>query len=249
MLTKEILSLQHPLVKHFVRVRQNKRYRDEQEAVLFTGLNAIKELSQTHTFEKLLIQKGFDPPFPITAKETYVVSQEILAKITSLENPEGIAVELRKPEPCELDACPRVLLIDQLNDPGNLGTLLRTALGFGWGVFIMEGSVDLFNDKVLRASKGAIFSILFDRGNEEKLKNLLSKQPWKLFAADPEGKNLPTQIQGPLMLAIGNEAHGLSPFVKKTFEKISIQMKNHTESLNAAVAGGILLYLFQETAR
>jgi len=247
MLAKEILSLQHPLVKHLVRVRQNKSYRDEQETVLFTGINAIKELAQTHTFEKLLVQKGFELPFPITAQETYVVSEEILSKITALENPEEIAVELRQPKPRDLSACQRVLLLDQISDPGNLGTLLRTALGFGWGVFIMEGSVDLFNDKALRASKGAIFSIPFDRGDEKQLKILLSHRPWTLFAADPEGKTLPTQIPGPLMLAIGNEAHGLSSFIKKTFEKIAIQMKNRTESLNAAVAGGILLYLFQET--
>jgi TrmH family RNA methyltransferase len=247
MLAKEILSLQHPLVKHLVRVRQNKSYREAQETVLFTGINALKELAQSHSFEKLFIQKGFNLPFSHSAKETYIVSKEVLSKITALENPEGVAAELRKPEPQDLSKCQRVLLIDKLSDPGNLGTLLRTALSFGWGVFIMEGSVDLFNDKTLRASKGAIFSLVFDRGDEEHLKKLLSKRPWKLLAADPEGKKLPVVKQEPLILAIGNEAHGLSSFIKKTFETIAIPMKNHTESLNAAIAGGILLYLFQET--
>jgi TrmH family RNA methyltransferase len=246
MLTKEILSLQHPLVKDLKKLRQNKSYREEKQTVVFTGLNALKELAQKFTFEKLLIQKGFTLPFKARAKETYIVSEEILTKITGMKNPEEVAVELLMPKPSDLLASERVLLLDGISDPGNMGTLLRAAHAFGWSVFVMEGSVDLFNDKAIRASKGALFSLQFDSGTKDKLEALLSKKPWQLFAADPKGDPLRQKIQGPLILAIGNESKGLSPYVEKRFKKIAIPMKSHTESLNAAVAGGILLYLLQD---
>lgn len=248
MLAKEILSLQHPLVKQLVQIRQNKKERKQHATVLFTGLNALKELAPTCSFERLFIERGYTLPFPVTAKETYIVSKEILKKITGLENPEEAAAEIEKPQPRDLSSLKRVLLLDHVSDPGNLGTLLRTALGFGWGVFVLEGSVNLFNDKVLRASKGAIFFLAFDSGDETHLQKLLDKQPWKLLAADAKGAPLQQASHpGPLLLAIGHEARGLSPFVDEHFEKIAIPMKNQTESLNAAVAGGILLYFLQES--
>ena len=246
MLAKEILSLQHPLVKHLRSLRQNKSYREEKQTVVFTGLNALNELAQKFTFEKLLLQKGFSLPFKAHAKETYIVSEEILTKITGMKNPEKAAVELLMPKPSDLASSERVLLLDCISDPGNLGTLLRSAHAFGWSVFVTEGSVDLFNDKALRASKGALFSLQFDCGSEEKLETLLSKRPWQLFAADPKADPIRQKIQGPLILAIGNESKGISPYVEKRFKKIAIPMKSHTESLNAAVAGGILLYLLQD---
>jgi RNA methyltransferase, TrmH family len=252
MLTKEILSLQHPIVKHLVQLRQNKAYRDEQQSLLITGINAIQELAETGTFKRVLIENGFSAPFSFQSQETLFVSRSILEKITALENPEPLVVEIDRPSSSPLFLKKRVLLLDRISDPGNLGTLLRTALAFGWdGVFLLEGSVDLFNDKVLRASKGAIFQLSFDRGDETALQQLLDSQSWALLSAQAGGQDvkqldpiiLSTQ---PLMLAVGNESHGLSDFVSHRFTPFALPMKGQTDSLNAAVAGSIFLYLLQE---
>ncbi len=248
MLAKEILSLQHPIVKHLVLIRQNKAYRQEQRSLLITGKNVIEELAQLYTFKRVLLQKGYSAPFPFKSQETIVVSRAIIEKITSLENPEELVAEIDQPQPSSLVMKNRVLLIDKISDPGNLGTLLRTALAFGWdGVFVLEGSVDLFNDKVVRASKGAIFQLVFDHGNEQDLEQLLQARSWMLLAANTSGQAVEHFVPNshPLLLAIGNESHGLSDFVSQRFQPVSLPMKGNMESLNAAVAGGIFLYLLQ----
>ena len=249
MLTKEILSLQHPTVKHLTHLRQNKAYRDEQGTLLITGINVLNELSQTLTFKRVLLLKNAAAPFSYKAEETLYVSKEILAKITGLESPEPIIAEIARPQASDLSMKNRVLVLDKIADPGNLGTLLRTALAFGWeGVFLLEGSVDLFNDKALRASKGAIFSLPYFSGDEQALEALLSKKSWTALAADVKGPGAKAPSPTPLLLAIGNEAHGLSEFVANRFSPIALPMSNKMESLNAAVAGGILLYLLREHA-
>ncbi len=248
MLTKEILSLQHPIVKHLVHLRKSKAYRDEQGTLLITGRNVLEELSKSRRFKRVLLEKGSSASFSYNAEETLFVSKEILSKITGLVSAEEIVAEIEKPPSSDLSHKRRVLVLDRIADPGNLGTLLRTALGFGWdGVFLLEGSVDLFNDKALRASKGAIFSLPFSYGDEKSLEFLLSKQSWTLLAADPRGDDSSTfaSLPSPLLLAIGNESQGLSPFIVSRFTSISLPMNKKMQSLNAAVAGGILLYLLQ----
>lgn len=251
MLAKEILSLQHPIVKHLVQLRQTKAYREEYRSLLVTGSNVIEELAQVHRFKRVLLQKGYSAPFPFHAQETLVVTRAIIEKIAPLENPEKIVVEMDLPQPSSLSSKKRVLLLDKISDPGNLGTLLRTALAFGWdGVFILEGSVDLFNDKVVRASKGAIFHLPFACGNEDSLTQLLNAHPWTLLAASASGEDVKQWISNPLhphplLLAIGNESRGLSDFVSRQFTHVALPMRGTMESLNAAVAGGIFLYLFQ----
>jgi len=250
MLAKEILSLQHPIVKHLVQLRQSKAYREEYRSLLVTGSNVIKELAQTHRFKRVLLQKGYSAPFPFHSQETIVVTRAIIEKVAALENPEEIVVEIDQPRPSSLSFKKRVLLLDKISDPGNLGTLLRTALAFGWdGVFVLEGSVDLFNDKVVRASKGAIFHLPFACGTENALTQLLNAHPWTLLAASASGQDVKQWISNdhapPLLLAIGNESRGLSDFISQQFTHVALPMKGPIESLNAAVAGGIFLYLFQ----
>lgn len=248
MLAKEILSLQHPIVKHLVQLRSNKAYRDEHCSLLVTGINALKELSPTHHFLRVLVKKGCSVPFSYQSEETLVVSEEILKKITGLEQPEEVIAEIRQPLDTDISQCTRILLLDKVSDPGNLGTLLRTALAFGWGVFHLEGGVDLFNDKVVRSSKGAIFRLPFSRGNEKALAALIAKKPWILLAADPTGDNVQERppCQNPLILAIGNESQGLSPYISQKFQRVCLPMSGKMESLNAAVAGAIFMFLLKD---
>ena len=251
MLAKEILSLQHPIVKHLVQLRQNRAYREEQQSVLITGINVVQELAQVSSFRRVLLEEGYVAPFSFQSDETLFVTRQILKKITALENPEPLLVEIDRPSPSSLFLKKRVLILDRISDPGNLGTLLRTALAFGWdGVFALDGCVDFFNDKVLRASKGAIFQLAFDQGNEAALQKLLDSQSWNLLSATANGQDVKQLDSGtlssqPLMLAIGNESCGLSDFVSHRFTPFALPMKGKTDSINAAMAGSIFLYLLQ----
>jgi RNA methyltransferase, TrmH family len=140
-----------------------------------------------------------------------------------------------------------ILALDGISDPGNLGTILRTALALGWdGVFITSNSTDPFNEKALRAAKGATFRLPILCGSWEELEQLIKKNNLHVFIADMQGSALNKEvIQTPLVLILGNEAHGASAFLKKHYHSISIPISDKMESLNVAIAGGILMHAFK----
>lgn len=230
---RSIVSLQHPLVKHLVKLRQNKDYRQEQGQVLIVGDKLIAEQAPV----QLLLTTAQSPA--IQADEVISITPEILKKITGLQQPESMAAVVPLPPPADLRGKTWILVLDQINDPGNLGTLLRTALALGWeGVFITENSVDPYNEKALRAAKGATFFLPIAYGSWEDLKH------WHLYAADMDGTPFEqAHIQTPLALVLGNEAHGISRPIQ---HKLSIPMNGQSESLNVAIAGGILLHALRK---
>ena len=127
---------------------------------------------------------------------------------------------------------------------GNLGTLLRTALALNWqAVFITNSSTDPYNDKALRAAKGATFRLPLMQGSWEDLNVLIKKHQMHVFVADKQGTQLSKITpQTPILLVLGNEAHGASSFAKERYKRICIPMNPQMESLNVASAGAILMY-------
>ncbi len=244
MIPKEIKSLQHPIVKHLVLLRNERSYRYEQQSVLIVGKRVIKELRKETTFKTLILEEGYADPSSFNAKEVFFVTKEILKKITGLQNPEGIAAEIQMPVEGSLEGKNHLIVLDGVSDPGNLGTLLRTALALGWdGAYITENSVDPFNDKALRAAKGATFHLPLIQGSWENLHALIEKHGYTVFIADKNGTTLKnTKPQKPLMLVLGNETRGANVKAKKNYTSVSIPMHPSMESLNVASAGAILMY-------
>lgn len=241
---KEISSLQHPIVKHLVKLRDKKEYRSHCQTVLISGVKLIHELSLTHRFKTVLIEKNYKPLFRIESEDKRIVTAAILKKVTGLAQPEPIAAEIALPEEKDLSHKRYLLILDGISDPGNMGTLLRTALALGWeGVWITPGSTDPFNEKALRAAKGATFKIPLSMGSWEKLEQLFHNEKWTILAADVDGKTMSgVTAKPPLALALGNEASGLSAYIKSHAHQIAIPMENDTESLNVACAGAILMH-------
>lgn len=232
MVPRQISSAQHPIVKRLVKLREDKDFRREEKSVLIMGEKLVREVSPL----KILI---VDREFPgISAGEVYIATPEILKKITGLQNPEGIAAEVALPPPGDLKGKKFVLALDEISDPGNLGTLLRTSLALGWdAVFLTPGTTDPFNDKALRAAQGATFRLPLCTGNWD----LVSK--FHVYVADAKGKSVETvAIQTPALLVLGNEARGASSWAREHGTAISIPMAGQMESLNVAGAGAILMY-------
>ena len=228
-----ITSLQHPLVKHFVSLKKEASYRKESKSVLLTGEKMIREFPLKIRCLLSLNNTG------IAAKTSYLVTEEILQKIGGVE----MVAEVDLPEPQSLEDKNFVLILDQIQDPGNLGTLLRTGLGLGWeGVIATPGTVDFFNDKALRASQGAIFKIPFSFKTPEEIVSWGQRKKISIWVADAGGVVCKSQIfQAPLALVLSNEGHGVSKWAKD-YKTISIPLQNKVESLNVATAGAILLY-------
>ena len=249
MYMQTIMSLQHPVVKHLVLLRQKREYRAECKTALLSGINTIRDLSVSHRFKTVVIEQDYDPPFAIKGDRTYIVTHTIMKKIAGVDEPQPLAVEIAIPEEEEMENKNFLLILDTISDPGNMGSLLRTALSLGWeGVFLTPNCTDPFNEKALRAAKGATFKIPLKKGSWQELGMLLDARPRCFLAADRTGDSLKSMhATVPLALVLGNEAKGLSPQITQRAKKVAIPMQSKMESLNVAVAGAILMYYLKES--
>ena len=177
--------------------------------------------------------------------ETYKVNDEVLRKLAVSENPEGVVFvcETLKPKKDKKDYH-KIVYLDQINDPGNLGTILRTAVAFNYdAVVLSKGSVDLYNEKVIAASKGAIF--LVDAFVDD-INNYKDKQ---IIVSTLDENSIPlNECEKPkdFLLVLGNESHGVSePIIKLANKLIKIEMNDVIDSLNVAMAGAILMNYFK----
>ena len=231
----DITSLQHPLVKHLVKLRTHRKYRYEKKTVFLEGKKLLSELQLP--IKTLIVRQG--ETTSLQAETTCHVPSNVFEKISGVQAPEGIAAEVDMPPFADLSQKERILALDRISDPGNLGTLIRTALAFGFdGIFLTENSVDPYNEKALRAAKGATFKIPLQIGPLEPF-----AASFHLYIADLEGTPLPSvTFKTPAILLLGNEAQGVSNEMQKNGTSVTIPIKNQMESLNVAVAGSILMH-------
>lgn len=237
-----ITGLQHPMVKHLVKLRTDSGYRTEQQALILEGIKPIQEASG---IINLFYTTDNAPLASSLSGEKWEVSEAIIDKISGMKSPEGIVAEIRMPAMMPLDEAAHVLALDGINDPGNLGTILRTALALGWEtVYFLPGSCDPFNEKALRAARGAHFKLALAKGSAEQLQEWAQRKNVQALVADLKG-TYPEKISNASsrLLVLGNEAHGPSTTILGFCQPVSVPMPGEMESLNVAVAGGILLYL------
>lgn len=242
MLPKEITSLQHPIVKHWAKLQQTASYRKETGRILVVGEKMTRELSphtQVHAWITTDRQK--------ISNNSYLITPEIMKKISGIPSPETIAAEISLPRFENPSKIHRLLILDNLSDPGNLGTLFRTAKAFNWdAIFLFGNCVDPYNDKSLRSAKGASLSFPHYFGDELVLQKWMQDYHLPLMIADLNGEP-PEKLHVPekFALVLGNESRGPSPFFK-SHPRVTIPIHPDIDSLNVGVAGGILLYLMGE---
>jgi len=242
MVTKEIKSLQHPIVKHLVKLRKEKRYREEKRSLLLEGKKMVCEYRGE--MDLLLTTREANIPDHLSPKMRFVVPPEIIEKIAGTSSPEPFLAEVPHPSSQSLDGKTCLLALDRISDPGNLGTLMRTALAFGFdGIFLIR-CTDPFSPKALRAAKGATFHLPIQQGSEDDLLKLIENNHLTPYVADSDGEAV--AMQAPLVLILGSEAHGSSETLKSSGKIVAISIEPQTESLNVAVAGGILMNKIRE---
>jgi RNA methyltransferase, TrmH family len=175
------------------------------------------------------------------------VDEREFASAAETESPQGILAVADIPErtldDVALAPTTRILVLDGIQDPGNVGTLVRTAAALGATATVaLPGTVDLWNAKVVRSAMGALFAHHALAVSWESVDTFLTRHGVPLWAADTSGSPVPSSIPGHLALAVGNEGSGLSDFVRERSERIVSIAVEGVESLNVAVAAGILLY-------
>ena len=238
----EITSKNNPKIKDASSLKM-KKVRQEKGLFLMEGLKNLDMALKYGVVKQIFTSVGL--PKIGQDIETYKVNDEIIKKLAFSENPEGVVFvcENLKPKknPKEYQ---RIVYLDKINDPGNLGTIIRTAVALDYdAVILSEGSVDLYNEKTLAASKGSIFVIdafYDDIKNYKNHKIIVSSLNDKSIDLDecPKLKDF--------VLVLGNESHGVSEEVASLADyTVKIKMSENIDSLNVAVAAGILMNYFK----
>lgn len=177
-----------------------------------------------------------------------VVKDEVLRSFSKTRTGKDIIFVAKKPKALNIDAIDDnlVLLLDFLQDPGNMGTIIRTADAFGIkNILTINNCVNVYNEKVLRSTMGSIFRVNVSSIDIEDLRSLL-KKGYKLISTSPKGEKI-ERCKFKTILALGNEANGVSEEVfRESFKRVKIPMKGKTESLNVAIAAGISIYIMTE---
>jgi TrmH family RNA methyltransferase len=235
-----ITSLQNHKVKQWVKY-QLKKHRDEDGVFLAVGEHLVEEAQMSGILREVMISDSVD--FDVLVPKTEV-TVEICKKISMTQSGVSIIGLCEYPKKRPL-AYHRWLLCDDIQDPGNMGTIIRTALSFGFdAVAISEGSADVFNDKTLRASQGAVFHLPIVRSDLKDIIKELHEHDVVIVASTLDDAKPLSSIEPLEKVAVilGNEGQGVSHRVLSLAdEKVKIEMSGF-DSLNVAVAAGIFCY-------
>jgi RNA methyltransferase, TrmH family len=222
-----------------------KKFRDELKLFIAEGPKIVEELIELipHQIEKIYATEEWikDRKSSVQTIEMIEISSVELAKLSQLQTPNQVVAIIRKKESKKPDASLFTLYLDTIQDPGNFGTIIRIADWFGIkDIVCSTGCVDLYNPKVIQSTMASFARVnVFYDENDEWLKD----QAAPIFAATLAGRNLYEHLkikQG--ILIIGNESKGIRPgILQYAKENVTIPKKGDAESLNAAVATGIIL--------
>ncbi|MDQ2908469.1 MAG: RNA methyltransferase [Candidatus Eremiobacteraeota bacterium] len=239
-----------------VRALLTKRGRREQGCFSVAGLTMLEEaLSAQRVPEALYVTAAaldaLGPPTATLADRIFVVSERALAGLTDLETPPGLVAvhrgSLENAEAILASGAPTLVLAD-LSDPGNAGTLLRSAEIFGIkAALLTERAVGPYNPKLVRATMGAIFRLRLGVGGGAELRAAAAGFGYAVVVADRSGSPLPRfRFPRKPLIVIGNERHGPGDWLRHAEHCVAIPQGGRGQSLNAAVAGAIILYAFQQ---
>ena len=251
---QEITSPSNPRIK-LARKLQRKRAREQSGLCLLEGLRLVEDaLSAGAIFDSVFVERSLaqqvkQPPLLAALQKAgvplLVVDEGLLAEISDTVTPQGIIALAHRPVPARPHTPWLVLVLDGIGDPGNAGTLLRSAVAAGVEMVIFgPETVDAFSPKVLRAGMGAHFRIdIQDCATWSETERFLGGER-SLYVADAQAAIGYDEVdwRQPVGLIIGSEAHGPSQAARSAAIPISIPMQGGTESLNAAVAGSVILF-------
>lgn len=251
-----ITSNQNPKVKRVRELLAKRTERDSSSAFVVEGVRLVEEALASLWPVELVLYSGHLSPrgqkiltsLANTGADIEEIASHIMDGLTDTETSQGILAVIRRRE---IDLPPEgnfFVIADAIRDPGNLGTLIRTCAAAGVnGLLLTPGSVDPFAPKVIRAGMGAQFRLPIHTADWDAISALLHSrsQPVRILLSDVENGRpaWQTDLRSPVALVIGSEAEGVSAAARQAADGlIHIPMPGHSESLNAAIAAGILIF-------
>ena len=228
----QITSLENPKIKYLMKLNTSKMRKSEGKFIV-EGKHLVNEAR----LQNLLLEA-----YSLEEKEGYIqLTPQIMKKICNTDTVVteiGLCSIINKKELSN-----KLLLLDGVQDPGNMGALMRSAKAFGFNTIILgDGCVDIYNDKVIRASQGAIFKLNFISSNLKEF--ILSHKEYKIYGTNVVNGISLSQVSNDNLIGVvlGNEGNGIKDETFSVIEKNIYSPMDNTESLNVSVAGGIIMY-------
>ena len=234
-----ITSLNNDKIKELVKLK-TKKYRDDNNVFFVEGKDLCDEAYNSGLMREIYILDGKDDIYD--GIPYYYITNEVMKKISDMPSiTDYFAVVTKK---VEQKPGNRIIILDNIQDPGNLGTIIRSATAFNFDTIVLShGTVDLYNPKVIRSTKGMLFNVnIIVRELTSYLEEL---DDYIIYGTDVnEGIDIRKEtIKDKIAIIIGNEGRGISDNIRKYCQKfLYIDMENNCESLNAGVSASILMY-------
>ena len=253
---QRITSKENEFIKH-VKKLKDKKYRDLSNEYVIEGIKLVAEAIQEKAPIKQIIlcddcEKNEAIPkdlmYEIAKQECIYITQKIFKYLSEVETPQGILAVIEKNNShTDIDYTQDMIVaLDNVQDPGNLGTILRTVDSIGLTqILVSKGTADAYNPKVVRSTMGAIFRVkIIECEDLEKILREVKKHKFELVITSLQTENSIYDVDyNKKVIVIGNEANGVEQKIQNMADvKVKIPMLGRTESLNASVATSIILY-------
>lgn len=235
-----ITSLENKKIKNLAKLL-NKKYRDQENMFLVEGEHLVIEANNAGCLMEVIKCEDYELDFDVS---TTIVTYDVIKKLSNTLNPQKVIGVCKKLE--ETDIGNKALILEDIQDPGNLGTIIRSSVAFGIDTIILSNNtVDMYNDKVLRSSEGMLFHINIIRDDINNIIDNLHKDGYQIYGTKVDGgtelKNV--SFSEKCAIIMGNEGAGVSSSILDKCDKyIYIPMDNNCESLNVGVATSVILY-------
>ena len=237
-----IESINNSKIKEYTKLNE-KKYREETKLFIAPGKHLVEEALKKGLVKEILLLNGEEN---IYNQEVTYVTENILKKVSNLtNNPKVLAICYIKDNDSITGNC---IILDSIKDPGNLGTIIRSAVAFNYQTIILSPDcVDIYNPKVVRASEGMLFNINIIIGDLNEYINKIKTKDYLIYGTDVNNGQKPLKESHKHALIIGSEASGMHDDIKKLCDKnLYIKMNSTCESLNAGVSASILMYNLNE---
>ena len=179
----------------------------------------------------------------------FYLSSQVMKSLTDTQTPQGVVAEIEIPPAKLYKHKPenRILILDRISDPGNMGTIIRTAMATGFYHIFVIDCVDAFSPKVVRSSSGAVLGVNIYPTSTDEILSIAQNNDICMLVADMKGQNAFEMARpvGSVAIVVGNEGQGVCQSIKDKGRLIKLPMKKEIESLNAGVSASILMYLLE----
>ena len=248
-MVERITARKNPLLQQVRRLLTSRREREESRLFVADGTKLLQEAIRwwpgLHT---VILSEGIDISVPVGVR-CVRVPEDVMESISPMKTPQGALFLCRYPEKTAFQPKAGILLLDGVQDPGNLGTILRTADALDIPVALLEGCADPYSHKVVRASMGAVFRVPVVQTTWEEVKAACQAQKISIgvTALSDRAVDIRKADLGTMAVVIGSEGQGVrKEILESAQQELIIPMNSHCESLNASVAASIVMWQMKQ---